>query len=217
MRPVSAPRYPGIAHKYTADACKPSQATSRQPAIQKPRGMSSFSSTGWKLVSKWARMPASHLREGCLVRTCGCWRSTRLRPFPAAAGVPARSVELRSIRWPTCRAIGGDSRALVAPPPFPPHGHIGSPVSPAPAGLDHGAAAEPEPAVCKGRQGGAVSGCHCADALAGVLGLLQRLLACRRRAAMPTSPTCMERTAPANTSCTRYWRCQPVTVLFPPY
>ncbi len=89
MRPVSAPRYLAIAHKHTADACKPSRATSRQPAIKKPRRMSSSLSTGWKLVSKWARMPASNLREGCLVRTCGCWRSTRLRAFPAAAVVPA--------------------------------------------------------------------------------------------------------------------------------
>ncbi len=49
-----------------------------------------------------------------------------------------------------------------------------------------------------------------------MLGLLQRLLACCRRAAIPTSPNCLDPTAPANTSCTRTAAAS-LAIILPPH
>lgn len=95
----------------------------------------------------------------------------RLLAFNQAQGLPCSScgaglisLELRTTdgqRAGRSAVAAGLSSPRRPSRPTP----TGSPVSLAPAGLDHGAAAEPEPAVCKGREGGAVSACHCVDRL----------------------------------------------------
>ena len=145
----------------------------RQPAIHTPR-MSSSLATGWRLYSKWAKVPASVLREGYLVR------KLRLLVFSFSdcrgCGRACRSAWCVGRNEPARRAFdGGYPCAVTSPLPAAFEDRTVLPYLP--AGPAHGAAAQSEPAVCQGRQGGAVSlrsGAGCS--------------ACARRTAAASSP-----------------------------